>query len=304
MAVTRAIARRPRGRALAVALVLALALALARQRASFASSMMTRTSDDGSFVDDRGTRVRAPPSPTSVVSNALEHLRARTGAGEGGGVDVDEDATRAARAAAARAGKRRRGIEFACGNCALELDARGKYSLMGVIPRADRATEDGKRALAAGAAVAAPLRAVPFKRARFDYVVMLETFEKINARVSGEIVDPVINEATRVAKKGAIMVFAKRAGSDRARGWWMDTFCAHGWAEDTKLYSKIVPIAVRRRGNVFVLRRLKRVKMEKCRCSPPEGTDAKDYCGAPGRPNAQSEVREYWRSIKRPRSFG
>ena len=137
---------------------------------------------------------------TRAVTIGEAEMRATCGACEGMGAFVR-----------AAAGRRRdaRGLELACGTGTFlrEMRERG-FKIVGVDPRIARTRDRGGDLAAKGVATAASLRRLPYRRAFFDYVVAFELFGKMEMKATKENVDPVINEATRVAKKGAMMVFA------------------------------------------------------------------------------------------------
>jgi hypothetical protein len=192
-------------------------------------------------------------------------------------------------------------------------------NIVGVDPRIANTRDRGGDLAAKGVATAASLRRLPYRRAYFDYVVAFEPFGKMEMQATKENVDPVINEATRVTKKGAMMVFALAKTLDgrddgdgdaahQSRRWWMDTFCAHGWVEDKEGYLKLIASedssSKRRIRRWFVLKRVKKVKKRgSCACVVPKGRDAESFCGGRGRPNARKEVKAFWKSLGRRRQY-
>lgn len=206
---------------------------------------------------------------------------------------------------ASKVGRRRRGLEIACGDCALVEELRKDgYNIIGVVP-GDVGRQNAAAALASGAAVeTSALRKLPYKHKNFDYVLALEVFERVGERARGETVDPVINELTRVTDHGSSMFFATRDDA-QSRRWWMDTMCAHGWVEDKSMFLKIVEASAAASQKPdptrwFFLKRVKKVKDRgRCSCAVPEGYESEHFCGGSGRPNARDEVRAYWRSLRK-----
>ena len=307
MALSRAYAKRERARGRGV-LILVLALALvAFAYAKGRDVWAGRAHRDGSFLDDRGALRRAPPSPSSAswLSSFLAYLDEGSVLSALGSTNPSSSARGAAHALANRAGRRRRGLEIACGDCALVEELRKDgYDVVGVVS-GDGGRRNAAAALAAGAAVeTSALRKLPFKRKNFDYVLALEVFERAGERARGETVDPVINELTRVTDHGGSMFFATRDAA-QSRRWWMDTLCAHGWVEDRSMFLKIVEAsgAASQKPDPtrwFFLKRVKKIRDRgRCSCAAPKGYDAERFCGGPGRANARDEVRAYWRSLKK-----
>ena len=305
MALSRAYAKRERARGRGV---LALALALALVAYAYAKGRDARaTSRDGSFLDDRGALRRAPPSPSSSswLSSFLAYLDEGAALTTSGSTNPSSTARGAAHALATKLGARRRGLEIACGDCALvEKLRKDGYDIVGVVP-VDGGRRSAAEALAAGAAVeTSALHRLPFKEKNFDYVIALEVFERVGERARGETVDPVINELTRVTDHGASMFFATRDDA-QSRRWWMDTLCAHGWVEDRSMFLKLVEAsgAASQKPDPqrwFFLRRARKIKDRgRCSCAVPKGYDSERFCGGSGRPNARDEVRAYWRSLKK-----
>ena len=284
--------------------------------------------DDGSFVDEDGVRRRAPPAPSArwLDSFGLSSPSDASASDAASAEEVDgaceacEAARELVRAVAKRSGKRARGVELACGGGKYLRSLREEgLDVVGVDPRMGNVRDGAEELLASGVVASAPLRTLPFKRGFFDYVLAFEVFGKIRAKATRENVDPVVNEATRVAKYGARMVFATRrtldgrgggdVGADddrfKSRRWWMDTFCAHGWVEDSDAFLSLVESkdgTSSKTGprNWFVLKRVKKVKKKHgaCACAVPPGRDTENFCGGEGRPNARDEVKAYWKSLR------
>jgi len=278
--------------------------------------------DASSFIDANGVRRRAPPAPSASAwldSFGLSSLTTSSSTREASAEEVDGaceacEATRDVVRATARR-RRARGLELACGSGKYLRALRDEgFDVMGVEPRIGNARDGAAGLLAEGVVAAAPLRTLPFKRAFFDYVLAFEVFGKMRTKTTKENVDPVVNEATRVAKYGARMVFATRrtldgrgggGGDDfKSRRWWMDTFCAHGWVEDTDAFLSLVKSkdgTSSKTGprNWFVLKRVRKIKKRgKCTCAVPPGKDAENFCGGEGRPKARDEVKAFWKSLR------
>ena len=275
-----------------------------------------------SFIDANGVRRRAPPAPSASAwldTFGLSSLTTSSSTREASAEEVDGaceacEATRDVVRATARR-RRARGVELACGSGKYLRALRDEgFDVMGVEPRIGNARDGAAGLLAEGVVAAAPLRTLPFKRAFFDYVLAFEVFGKMRTKTTKENVDPVVNEATRVAKYGARMVFATRrtldgrgvgGGDDfKSRRWWMDTFCAHGWVEDTDAFLSLVKSkdgTSSKTGprNWFVLKRVRKIKKRgKCTCAVPPGKDAENFCGGEGRPKARDEVKAFWKSLR------
>ena len=176
-----------------------------RRRRSFDRTARAIARAAGAAVGARVVvRARASASADDDEARAVTigeaEMRATCGACEGMGAFVR-----------AAAGRRRdaRGLELASGTGTFlrEMRERG-FKMVGVDPRIARTRDRGGDLAAKGVATAASLRRLPYRRAFFDYVVAFEPFGKMEMKATKENVDPVINEATRVAKKGAMMVFA------------------------------------------------------------------------------------------------
>jgi hypothetical protein len=297
-----------------------------------------------SFVDAEGVRRFAPPAPDGYIKSAwVQSLKYVYG-------DEDEAFVRrmSREEAEARACEYCRafgdvverigasksnahGLELASGGGQFVRDARARgINLVGVDPRLGSMKGFAAELLARGEATVAELTKLPYKTGHFDFLVAFEPFGKIHVTQTASNVDPVVNEATRVAKIGATWIFAAHAtlngrvassiaGDERAvyktRRWWLDTFCAHGWAPDDDVYMKLVATASVDEKTLspatssdfvphtptprswFVLRRVR--KIQACSCAVPSGRDEKNFCGTVGRPNAQSEVKAFWKSLNR-----
>jgi len=325
MALSRVVARPRRCRPTLFVLV-----AVACATLTWAHRAASKDANATTFVRPDGARVRAPPAPPSALASWFARGRAEDDDDETRAVTIGEAEMRATCGACegmgafvrAAAGRRRaaRGLELACGTGTFlrEMRERG-FKIVGVDPRIARTRDRGGDLAAKGVATAASLRRLPYRRAFFDYVVAFEPFGKMEMKATKENVDPVINEATRVAKKGAMMVFALAKTLDggspvgdedetyQTRRWWMDTFCAHGWVEDREGYRKLITSedsssSKRRVRRWFVLKRVKKVKKHgSCACFVPPGKDAESFCGGRGRPNARKEVKAFWKSLGRRR---
>lgn len=324
MALSRVVARPRRCRPTLLALVVVACATLAFARRAASSDARGAT-----FVRPDGARIGAPPAPPSALASWFARDRRERDDDEARAVTIGEAEMRATCGACegmgafvrAAAGRRRdaRGLELASGTGTFlrEMRERG-FKMVGVDPRIANTRDRGGDLAAKGVATAASLRRLPYRRAFFDYVVAFEPFGKMQMKATKENVDPVINEATRVAKKGAMMVFALAKTLDgtadvdgdetyQSRRWWMDTFCAHGWVEDREGYRKLITSedsssSKRRVRRWFVLKRVKKVKKHgSCACFVPEGRDAESFCGGRGRPNARKEVKAFWKSLGRRR---
>jgi ubiquinone/menaquinone biosynthesis C-methylase UbiE len=292
-----------------------------------------------SFIDDEGIRRFAPPSPPAaswlsgwfdgwdfgaaqeVAEISSEEVESLCAYCDAFGDFFKSDKFRKGGAL----GRKPKGLELASGNGKLLtfLREEGACDVVGVDPRIANVRNQAGTLLASGAAQVAHLTKLPYRSNHFDYLIAIEPFGKIGLPVIPRNVDPVLNEATRVAKLGATMVFAARTTLDgtavlsgetdgfKSRRWWMDTFCAHGWIENTKMYAQLLDQASPVKLDVgqsetsgprnwFVLKRVKKsVKSKKCRCTVPKGRDARKFCGGEGRKNARDEVKALWKVMRK-----
>ena len=297
---------------------------------------------DSSFIDAEGVRRFAPPAPDGYIKSAwLQSLKYVYG-------DEDEAFVRRISREEAEArtceycrafgdiverigASNKQGLELASGGGQFVRDARARgVNLVGVDPRLGSLKGFAAELLARGEATMAELTQLPYKTGHFDFIVAFEPFGKIHVTQTAANVDPVVNEATRVAKIGATWIFAAHAtvngraeslssvGDERAvktRRWWLDTFCAHGWTPDHEEYMKLLATASVDETSVsvspssdfvphtptprswFVLRRVR--KVQSCSCKAPIGRDEENFCGTIGRPNARSEVKAFWKSLRK-----
>jgi hypothetical protein len=292
-----------------------------------------------SFIDDEGIRRFAPPSPPAsswlsgwfdgwdfgatqeVAEISSEEVESLCAYCDAFGNFLTSDKFRKGGAL----GRKPKGLELASGNGKLLtfLREEGACDVVGVDPRIANVRSQAGTLLASGAAQVAHLTKLPYRSNHFDYLIAIEPFGKIGLPVIPRNVDPVLNEATRVAKLGATMVFAARTTVDgtavssgetdgfKSRRWWMDTFCAHGWVENTKMYAQLLDQASPVKlddgqsetagpSNWFVLKRVKKsVKSKKCRCTVPKGRDARKFCGGEGRKHARDEVKALWKAMRK-----
>ena len=246
--------------------------------------------DASSFIDANGVRRRAPPAPSASAwldSFGLSSLTTSSSTREASAEEVDGaceacEATRDVVRATAR--RRARGLELACGSGKYLRALRDEgFDVMGVEPRIGNARDGAAGLLAEGVVAAAPLRTLPFSerfsitcsrlrcsgrcgRRRRRKTSILSSMKRLEWPSTGRGWCSRREERSTVARCGG-------GGDFKSRRWWMDTFCAHGWVEDTDAFLSLVKSkdgTSSKTGprNWFVLKRVRKIK-KRGKCTSP-----------------------------------